>query len=294
MGRWHGRRLPRRRSKTSRRPNRGLSAAGARLGLLGAVATGSLTGCTDYKPGSDTFSELGALQGPPGEGEPDWSCLREAPPPPPPPGVVGETVIYSLQLIDLSTLEPYAQVPVRACGTTDVGCAVPVADVTSDEAGWVHLRLREYFEGYLEINSPSAVPYIFYLPQVPLRTMTDDGLLMISRNTYAGLLAAFDLEDDPTLGGIAVRAFDCQGDPAAGVTLTSAADGLGWYFDETLPSVERQETDRTGLGGFIGSKPGVSVLEAKLPDGTSIVRRNLNVRAGWMTAGYLKPIAADE
>jgi hypothetical protein len=252
------------------------------LALLGA--------CSDYESATDRY--MGSLQ--PGAGV-DWSCLQAAAEPPRTPGLAGGVIIYSLRLVDLATDEPYADATVRACGLTDIQCDTPITPkLLSDGDGWVNVRLTENFVGYLEIESPRAVPYVFHLPAAGLATKADFPLAMIALESFGALLQAFELPINPALGAIAVRSFDCQGRPAAGVELTSSVAGVPWYFEGGLPNTERLETDDSGLGGFVNSAPGVSLLDAKLSDGRLIESKSIIVRPSWMTAGYLRPAAASE
>jgi hypothetical protein len=211
-----------------------------------------------------------------------------------PPGATGGIIVYSLQLVDLATDEPHANATVRACGLTDVMCDTPVTPtMMTDSEGWVSLRLTQNFVGFLEIVSERAVPYVFYLPSEGLRRTTSDyPLAMIGLESFQGLLATYQLPLDPTLGGIAFRSFDCQGNPARGVELTSDRSGVPWYFDQGLPNTERRQTDESGLGGFVSSEPGLSILEASLPDGRTIESMSIIVRPSWIAAGYLRPAAA--
>jgi hypothetical protein len=156
------------------------------------------------------------------------------------------------------------------------------------------VRLTENFVGYLEIQSPRAVPYVFHLPTAGLATKADFPLAMIALQNFGAFLEEFQLPIDPALGAIAVRSFDCRGRPAAGVELTSEVGGVEWYFDEGLPRTSSLQTDDSGLGGFVGSDPGLSVLDASLSDGRSIERKSIIVRPSWMTAGYMRPAAAIE
>ena len=256
-------------------------------GLASACA---LAACSDYKPASDIASTGGSLQGIAA----NWGCLKTAPNQARTPGTPGQLIVYSLRLVDLATDQPYADVPVQACGLTDIACDSPVATTTTDADGWLNVRLTENFSGYLEIDSrPRAVPYLFHLPEAGLKTMADYPLAMITLESFGALLVALDLPTDPNLAAIGVRAFDCQGMPAAGVKLTSSVGGLPWYFEQGLPNTERVETNVSGLGGFIGTPAGLSQLDAKLPDGRVIASRSIIVRGQWMSAGYLRPTGAD-
>jgi hypothetical protein len=245
--------------------------------------------CSDYKPADDVRVS-------PLTRESDWSCLKDVSEPPKTPGSAGNAIVYSLRLVDLATDVPYPDVPITACPLTDIECNNPVAEnLHTDADGLVNVRLTENFSGYLEIEPTNAVQYLFHLPDTGLRTQADYPLAMIASRSFNVLLSAFALpSDDPTLASIGFRAFDCRGVPAAGVTFRSSAGGQAWYFEAGLPSTTRTQTDSSGLGGFIGSTPGVSTLDAQLADGRVITTKSVIVRGQWMTAGYLRPNVAPE
>jgi hypothetical protein len=220
----------------------------------------------------------------------DWSCVGQAPERDLTPGSTGASVLYSLRLVDLATGAIFPQINVRACALVDINCTNPVtAQLVPAEDGWVDVPLTENFRGYLEIVSPRAVPYLFHLPDAELRTTRDFPLAMVALESFGALLGALNVQADPSLGAIGMRAFDCSGEPAPGVVFKTTSGGIPWYFEGGLPNRERVTTDSGGLGGFIGSQPGVTVLEASLPDGTVTTGGSYVVRAGWMTSGYLRP-----
>lgn len=271
------------------------SSSTCRVGIANSiwvlVCAGLAAGCSDYEPGDDR------LPGPIGLSK--WSCLG-AEERPILPSELGDPVTYSLQLVNLSTNEPFPDlVEARACGLADINCRTPFTKdpewVVADDKGVVRVPLRRNFVGYLEIRSPSAVPYIFNLPDTGLSETPDFPLAMIAQASFGDLLMALQLPfDREKEGAIGVRAFDCAGNPTEGVVLRTEAGGAPWYFQEDRPTTQRQQTDIDGLGGFIGSTPGLSLLEATLPDAdrTVTARMSIITRVGFMTAGYLRPYQA--
>jgi hypothetical protein len=204
--------------------------------------------------------------------------------------VLGPSVVYSLRLVDIASGEPFTSAAVKVCGLADITCSSPLMDQMKPDAdGWLDLPLTANFAGYLEIQSEGAVPYIFLLPDDGIRTMRDYPLVMIGLENFAALLSALRIQFDPTLGAIAVRAFDCQGAPAPGVVLESNSGGTPFYFENGLPNTAREQTDPDGLGGFIGSVPGVTLFQAELVDGTQTSAKSLPIRPGWMTTTFMRP-----
>lgn len=252
------------------------------------ICAASAVACSDFKPETDTFSDT--LPVAPADG-PDWSCLKpEGNESPPLPGSAGEDVFYILKLVDLATDLPMAAAEVRACGLTDLGCTQEITGwISANDQGYVTVPLTSNFDGFLEIKKNGWVPYTFRLPPTGLRTMRDFPLAMIAVDSFSELLRAFKLEGNQDLGSIGVRAFDCRGNPAPGVKLSSDAGSIAWYFAGGAPDVMRTTTDKEGLGGFIGSEAGLKFLDAELADGRAIVSdMRIIVRPLWMAAGYLK------
>jgi hypothetical protein len=203
--------------------------------------------------------------------------------------------VYSIQTVDLSTGQIYKNVQVRACGLTDVTCASPVAGpLTVDDKGWVDIPLFENFTGYLELQSPETVPYIFYLTEPLAPQVTPEYPLgMVSIMAIQPLVQLVGVTPQPGAGLVAFRVFDCRGDTAADVTLSPVAEGVPWYFVDGLPSGTQTETGVEGLGGFVNVPPGLAVIDALAPNGTSISGpHSLVVRPNWLSAMHLRPHGA--
>jgi hypothetical protein len=259
--------------------------------VIGAASV--VMGCTEYKPGTDMPALKGADSGPflsSSEG-PDWSCLEQPAGPAQQLGRVGDYIVYSVQITDLSTRALILDVDVRACSLTDVDCKEPVVPVVQrpNSDGWVNLPLRNNFQGYLELKSPGELPQLFHVPDSGLRTMRDYPIVMISEDVYVALVTTLKLTPDSTLGGVAVRTFDCKDALAEGVAIKSDMVGAPWYWANGAPSTALQATDSQGLGGFVGIAPGFALSRATLPDGTEITGQTLLVRGGWMSTGFLRP-----
>jgi hypothetical protein len=261
--------------------------------LLGAIACAS-TACTAFEPGTDTLpgDETAALQ--PGEDDPLWGCLTPTPAPPLVPvfSESGERIIFSLQLVDLSTGQIYPDATVRACGLADINCESPVVEgLTVDPRGWVDIPLYEGFTGFLEITSPSLLPYLFYLTEpVPGEPVREFPLGVITRAALQPLVALAGLPFEADTGLVAFRAFDCTGGVASGVSFVSETEGVPWYFVDGLPNTMVASTSPDGLFGLANAPPGLSVIDPRAPNGLSIAGpQSLVVRAGWLSAGYVRP-----
>lgn len=257
------------------------------------VAAGAL-GCTEFESGSDTLEST--FTGGVGALETDWGCLsRPAPEPPAAPPVAYERprVIYSLQMVDLSSGAIYRSIQVRACALTDVTCSSPASDtLTVNEQGRVDIPLFQNFTGYLEITSDELVPQLFYLTE-PLQPQTEPEfpLAMVARSNLVPLVQLVGAELQPNMGMVALRIFDCQADTAQGVSLsTEGSNAVPWYFVGGLPSGTQTETGPEGLAGFMNVTPGLAVFEASTEDGTLLGRpQSMVVRPNWISSMYLRP-----
>jgi hypothetical protein len=266
-----------------------------RLGLTFAI--NAAVGCTEFAPGSDTPETVGSQRGslqPVPNGE-DWSCLNRPVQPSSAPVFAGAAprVIYSMQMVDLSSGAIYRSIQVRACSLTDVTCANPLTGSLSvNEQGTVDIPLFQNFTGYLEITGSDIVPQIFYLNEpLQLQTKPEWPLAMVALASLPPLVQLLGVELQPTAGLIALRVFDCQAHPAAGVSLsTEARAALPWYFVDGLPSGTESQTGSEGLAGFVNVPPGLAVFEAATRGGEMLGgRQSLVVRPGWMSSMYLRP-----
>jgi hypothetical protein len=259
--------------------------SGASILLL---ATLMAWGCTGYEPASDRLEEsvLARL-------DEHWGCLGTTPEAATVP-VFSETVdrvVYSIQVVDLSTGQIYPDARVRACGIADINCENPVTDtLLVDAEGWVDLPLFRDFTGFLEVTSSEAVPFLFYLNEPLGQSMVEYPLALISLASLPPLVQLLGIDYQPGTGVIAVRAFDCQGATASGVSLSTENEGVSWYFEDGLPTSMGTGTAADGLGGLVNVQPGRAVIDMTAPNGASIGgRQSVVVRPNWLSAVYVKP-----
>lgn len=259
-------------------------------GALAALA------CTDFEPGTDelpqgeSFADTssGALM--PAVGR-DWSCIGTRTPEPmvARDNTGAARLVQSVQLLSLvmGTVPPGTVV--RACAQRDLSCATPLtAALPVDAQGWVDMPLYDGFDGYLEVTSPSTIPMILFY-QEPLRgaSRTDEEPVgQVEVPVLTQLTTAIGTPQDPNLGLLVLRAFDCKGDPAPGVRFTVDKPAVPYYFVAGLPSGQVTETEVSGLGGFINVPIGIAVVDATLTSGEADFTqpRTLIMRPGWMTA----------
>jgi hypothetical protein len=274
----------------------GIAAAAATV-LAGALA------CTSFEDGTDTLPEAGGSTGrredstlnpllaeaQPGE---DWACLSAAAPPATASADTTTRAVYSLQVVDLGTNQPYTSASVRACGLTDVECMRPVVGpLAGDQDGRFEVPLFEGFTGYLEVTGPDIMSGLLVLPE-PLSTepSPDYPFPTLSFAVLESLGGVLGIPVDPASGLVAVRVLDCNSVAAPGVSISKPGAGVPWYFVGGLPSVSVDVTDSDGLGGFVNTPAGLAQVEAATPDGASVMGPlSLIVRAGWSTTTFMRP-----
>lgn len=283
----------------------GMPAVTVQLGCC--LAAAGFLACTPFDDGSDELvqSESSALSQTNQAGAStttalssalgqDWSCLGAAAPAPPrrASAAGAARVVYSLQVLDLATLQPSVGTQVRACGLTDLSCERPVAepiDVGAD--GWVDVPLFAGFTGYLELTGAGALPGILVLSE-PLTRDSTPGYpyFTLSQAALSALGQAVNIAVDPMLGLVSIRVFDCQGVTALGVQLTKVGPGTPWYFIGGLPSAIEQRTGSEGFGGFANAPPGVAQVNALTAEGVSISGElSMMVRPGWGSHAFVSP-----
>ena len=90
---------------------------------------------------------------------------------------------------------------------------------------------------------------------------------------------------------MAARAFDCTQTTAPGVKFSlESGEGAPFYFIGGLPTGTAAATDGVGLGGFSNVPAGLAVIDARTPDGLSIMGpQNVVIRPGWVTTLFMQP-----
>jgi hypothetical protein len=254
-----------------------------------------VSGCTDYEPASDTLPADSVSELAPSD-NPSWACLSPTNEPAPVP-VFSETVarvVYSVQVVDLSTGQIYPDARVRACGITDINCEDPVTEnLEVDDEGWVDLVLFRDFVGFLEVTSSEAVPYLFYLTEPLTQSAVEYPLAVVSIASLGPLIQLVGVPPEPGTGVVAVRTFDCLGNTAAGVSFSTDTDGVPWYFVDGLPTGTGTETGGDGLAGLVNVQPGLAVVDVNAPNGVSIRGpQSVVVRPNWLTAVFVRPQGA--
>lgn len=258
---------------------------------LGVCALGASVACTEFEPGTDLQRAAVPLE--PTSSVPDpsatssaWSCLDQAPP----ATAFRPTVSYTVTIVDSVTNEPPAGLSVRACDDVDINCARPLTPSTGvSPDGRVRLSLAQGFDGFLEITSDSTLPTRLY-PDGLVRDDQDGAILELIDAETAQLLAGaagVELRDDA--GIVLGRAFNCDGQLAAGVRLEADTSEVAFAFIDGLP-IEGPTTGGEGLVVFVNVPAGFTFIEGTLASGSrSMGSTTAESRPGWLVYADVRP-----
>ena len=257
---------------------------------LGALAGGSA--CTELAPGTDilraTPEQLGAADGGAERVDPRWACLGKTAAPS--AVALRPSVGLTLAVLDPALQTTPAGLQVRACNRIDVDCMTPALAATGVSSdGLVHLSLDQGFNGFLEITSPTIVPFLFFVSR-PLQTERQETLNVIGPGALQALAGSGDVTINQTLGFLLLRSFDCQGELTPGVAISNGAGGEPFNFVDGLPNVGGDVTESDGIVGFVNVPTG-SVVAQGIEQNTGALTGTVNVvvRRGWFTYGDLNP-----
>lgn len=186
---------------------------------------------------------------------------------------------------------------------------------TCDDARAFTLRVNEIVPASYTNDFSSDRPS-FHVTGEGLRPLLfyEDGTIMegyvvnipaLTQVTYAFLVSLLRVEAVPQQGTINVAMFDCVGRPMDGVdfrirrdgvTLSGAAMGTAYYFDEVGPQLTSQaaRTGSNGQGGFANLTPGLYGVSAHLGDRLLANIDSVTVLPDTVTHINLMPLSLDE
>jgi len=221
----------------------------------------------------------------------DWSCVgvNKAP-----QFYDGPDESLTVTVRDYLTSDPLVGVQVRACDANDGDCASPGSEAMTNSSGVGLLDVSPGTMHYIEASRSDMPTQLFFLPgpvsELPSAEISWTPLL---QTTVNGFLALVMVTLDPTRGMLALRLYDCAGDPAEGVTFevdTADADTVVGYFnDNGFPDLSRTTTSSTGEAGIANLPVGPATVTATLPDGSFADERKVVVRAGSITSALQEP-----
>lgn len=229
--------------------------------------------------------------------KPDWSCRENVSWPTP---TEDASVPLELLVYGYPDNNPLEGATVRACDDTSVDCVeVGVALGASEADGSAVVAvpvvptLTGAFGGYLEVIAAGRMPLLAYPAVFPASTQFLGSLPVSPRALFEqiAMLSGDTFEDD--LGAIAVFVTDCNRNPARRVRVTlEPADGATpIYLKSGAADPTANETDQSGIMGFVNVTPGRLTLTAEvtLPGNNVVSRRLVWVRPNAETYIQLGP-----
>lgn len=222
--------------------------------------------------------------------DPAWGCLGRVEWPAPPTRLV----VLSLPLLDLVTGDALPGVTARACSKLDADCDHPLTtDSVSDGAGIVVLTVEAGFDGYIELRSAATQPALFFLYPPVVADLQAPALPLFRVDDFQSVAQASGNPPIADYGHVFVGARDCQGSPAAGVSLSGF--DLGplvslFYLVDGLPVAAATATDSSGRAGFVNVAPSTVVVVGTLAaSGQRVGEVSLRVRPGEISYSSMVP-----
>jgi hypothetical protein len=230
--------------------------------------------------------------------EPKWSCLGYAPD----AGSADLKFSVTLRVRDILWQHPMRGVQVRLCRRADEDCAAPVVNtVTTDENGDARFEMtlddpEEGFSGYALFTGPDIMPglYFFNPPLNGARANEVPPIQLLRSSLIGPLTQQIGSSIDFERGLVLVGAFDCQGEPAAGVSLATDDPSVHlelFYSVDGLPQSTAMATDTSGYAGLINVPPGKLSITGRLEPSRRVLGTvNLIVRRGSITYSRMVPL----
>ncbi len=224
-----------------------------------------------------------------------WDCRSSS--------TISDPLVYSeaaslrltLGVIDIATRRPPPGLRVRACLITDLGCERPLTESLSvSEDGVVTVPLAVGLSGFLELTGDGVAPALFILPsplsQQVATLLQSQPVILIPNGAEPNTATALRMPSDPAAGTLVVTAFDCAGQPAAGVRLELDTVALPFAIVDGLPIMNQTTTTSYATAGFVNVTPGVAVVRGYRADTGQLVGQDaVPVRPGWDTLVSMLP-----
>jgi hypothetical protein len=159
--------------------------------------------------------------------------------------------------------------------------------------------------GFIELNAPGYMQTVLYTNRVYTEDRMPDGTTMITRETAVSIAEGGGEVFDDENGIVLLAMYDCDGNPAAGITLLqddASTDERAFYFEGSLPDRDRTSSvvsrlltasgNPLAVAGFSQIKQGyVTLLLKHEATGIEVGKMGVQVRPLTMTiaefyAGY--------
>jgi len=164
---------------------------------------------------------------------------------------VEESATLKLQVLDYVTREPLDDVTIMVCPEGEETCVAPAKGTSfeADTGRMVVKGLAQGFQGRLTLEAEGYLPVDFESLRPIYDTAWEIGpVLMLTPALLEQLKKYQKVNIDTTKGAIATRVFDCDGLPAAGMTVsvTDSASKVLYLSSDVLPTPGADLTDESG------------------------------------------------
>lgn len=222
--------------------------------------------------------------------QPDpWACLRSVPS----PTGNSSTVTATLNLVDLISGAPMANVEGRVCRKLDVDCSDPLSTgLSSGDNGKLSVHASNGFDGYVELTLPGAMSGLYFFDPALTSDRDIPAVPIVTQATLVRFARLAGVEAAPDLSAVFLGAHNCLDEPAANVRFTSidADDATTtFYLIQKLPSTSATATDSEGRGGFINLRAGSITVSGQLSTGETVGTVSLFTRENQVTYASLVP-----
>ncbi|MDB4989922.1 MAG: hypothetical protein JWN04_5100 [Myxococcaceae bacterium] len=225
-------------------------------------------------------------------GNDDLTCLQKYSRPSTPAAMV------PLHLYLADAIMPTAAVSgvqVKVCAATDLTCAHPTGQGTTDATGLVELSLPTTysgsFTGYFEIEGGQLYPSLLKFSW-NLGVETTYVLNTVNKDLFNQSISLIGLTPKSGLGMLQLRMLGCSSIGLRGASFTAdTADAMSktWYIDG-LPKLDLTATGTVGSGGIVNVKEGSALVTATRASDMAVIGKiDAPVRASYMTIVVLEP-----
>ena len=226
-----------------------------------------------------------------------WACLKQVTNTP--PVATGPAIKVTYAFVSYERVLPIQGLSVRPCAATDLECRSPLVTPSglTDADGRATVQLASnFFDGYAEVSGPGYPTELAYYPPLAKDLVTNP--VALPTNDTFTLATTAIAPIDPGRAILIIRALDCQGNAAAGVSFTiePSEGATSFYFARRLPSTTATATDDDTFasGGFVNVKAatGISVHATVAGNGLKFAPRTVYTRAGATTFTFLTMYAS--
>jgi len=178
---------------------------------------------------------------------PAWRCIEEAP-----RTVIARAGVFltlRLAVTDFVTLMQPRDLVARACNGNDVNCGTPLLDnITPANDGLLEFEgLPHGWLGFIELEAPGFLQTLVFTNKPYTVDATPEGPTLLTLDSLRSIAEGGNEDVDETRGIVLLAVYDCDGNPAEGITLIQEERGdagveTPFYFEGSLPDRDRDTT----------------------------------------------------